>query len=196
MMEKNKRGFTELLSKFFVLNSNFSSLLDFFTNVYCTHGEQWVICYRIGTRMNKNMYSEAFHRVRKIVYLRHRQNGRVDYRIYVLLKIARDEAVEQLQKLEKGKISHRICDIHKRHRRAASYSVPANIQRTSKTSYTISSESKKEDIVRQNANFVWLVHIMYSCTCLDSCTNTLLCVNKFICRPRPLLQLNLKYQLI
>ena len=84
--------------------------------------------------MNKNMYSEAFHRVRKIVYLRHRQNGRVDYRIYVLLKIARDEAVEQLQKLEKGNISHRICDIHKRHRRAASYSVLANIQRTSKTS--------------------------------------------------------------
>ena len=133
MMEKDKREFTELFSNFFILNSKFSSFLDFFTNVYCTHCEQWAICYRIGTPMHKNMYSKAFHRVRKIVYLRHRQNGRVDYLTYVLLKIARDKAVEQLQKLEKGKVSHRICDIHKQHRRASSYSVLANIQRTSKT---------------------------------------------------------------
>ena len=183
MMEKDKRKFTELLTKFFTLNSNFPSFLDYFRNVYCTHCEQWAICYRIGTHMNTNKYSEAFHRVLKIVYLHHRRNRRVDYLIYVLLKIARDKAFEQLQKLEKGKISHRICDIHKRHRRAATYSVLANIQRISEISYTISSESKKGVTYtvqkvktlchcKLKCQFCMACSHMYSCTCLDSCTNT------------------------
>ena len=51
--------------------------------------------------MNTNMFSEAFHRVLKIVYLRHQQNRRIDYLIYILLKISRDKAFEQLLKMEK-----------------------------------------------------------------------------------------------
>ena len=56
-----------------------------------------------------------------VVYLEHKKTRRVDYLIYVLLKIATDKAFDQLQKLEKGKHTHRICDINKRHKAALTF---------------------------------------------------------------------------
>ena len=70
---------------------------------------------------NTNMYIKSFHCVLRIVYLQHKHNRRVDYLIYILLRIARDKAFDQLQKLEKGKLTHRICDINKRHKTALSF---------------------------------------------------------------------------
>ncbi len=64
------------------------------------------------------MHAEAFHRVLKIVHLKHKRNRRLDNLIHVLFQIARDTAYENLQKIEKGKHSHRICDINKRHKTA------------------------------------------------------------------------------
>ena len=58
--------------------------------------------------MNTNMHIESFHLVLKIVYLQHKHNRRVDYLIYILLRNVRDKAFDQLQKLEKGKLTHRI----------------------------------------------------------------------------------------
>ena len=167
MMEKDKRKFTELLAKFLTLNSNYTSFLDYFRRVYCRNCEHWAICYRIGTPMNTNMHSEAFHRVLKIVYLHHKQNKRVDHLIHVLLEIARDKAFEQLQKLEKGKNSHRICDINKRHKRAVSYSVLASIQKTGESSYSVSSEST-------NGITYTVQEVRLSCDCKLKCQFVLL----------------------
>ena len=61
------------------------------------------------------MYVESFHCVLKIVYLDSKQNCRVDHLLTVLLRFARDKAFEQIQKMEKGKSSHRIKEINKRH---------------------------------------------------------------------------------
>ena len=90
--------------------------------------------------MNTNMYSESFHRVLKIVYLWHKHNRPIDFLIYILVTIARDKAFEQLQKLEKGKHSHRICDINKGHKRAVQYAVLATVNNTEPNLYTVSSE--------------------------------------------------------
>ena len=81
---------------------NTPAFIDYFKSSYCSHIAQWAMCHRIGTPMNTNMFSEAFHRVLKIVYLQHRHNRRIDYLIYILLKIVRDKAFEQLLKMEKG----------------------------------------------------------------------------------------------
>ena len=148
MMEKDKREFTELLFNFFVLNSNFSSFLHF---------SQMCIVHTVSSGPSATELVPPWIKIcipkhfTEFVKLCICTIGKMDglITIYMLLKIARDKAVEQHQKLAKGKISHRICDIQKRHRRAASCSVLANIQRTSETSlqyqlsYTISSESKK-----------------------------------------------------
>ena len=98
--------------------------------------------YHLGSPTNTNMYSEAFHRVLKIVCLEHKQNRRVDYLIYVLLKIARDKAFDQLQKLEKRKNSYRICDINKKHKTALSFVSLAMIEDTGENRYRVSSQSR------------------------------------------------------
>ena len=64
------------------------------------------------------MYLETFHRTLKIVYLQHKQNRRIDYLVTTLLKVARDKTFERFRKLEKGKQSHRICEINRRHKSA------------------------------------------------------------------------------
>ena len=136
--------------------------------------------------MNTNMFSEAFHRVLKIVYLRHRHNRRIDYLIYILLKIARDKAFEQLLKMEKGKHTHRKCDIHKRHQRAVSYAVFATIEQLDNCAYRVSSETKPGECYmvqtvqlactcQTKCQFCLACAHIYSCTCLDACTNTTVC---------------------
>ena len=176
-----------LLTKFLTLSTNFSpTFAEYFKTTYCSHIEQWATCYRIGTPMNTNMFSESFHRVLKIVYLRHQRNRRIDYLIYILLKVARDKVFEQLQKTEKGKHTHRICDINKRHRRAMSFAVLANVDDVGNDVYRVSSQSrhgiyytvqriKEVCTCKLKCQFCSACAQMYSCTCLDACTNTTVC---------------------
>ena len=187
MMETDKAKFTIMLTKFLSLNkTNTPAFIDYFKSSYCTHIKQWAMCHRVGTPMNTNMFSEAFHRVLKIVYLRHQQNRRIDYLIYILLKISRDKAFEQLLKMEKGKYTHRICDIHKRHQRAMSYAVLATIEQMDNCAYRVSSETKPGECYtvqtiqlactcQTKCQFCSACAHMYSCTCLDACTNTTVC---------------------
>ena len=183
MMETDKASFRKLLTQFLTLSSSTSpTFTDYFRNIYCSHVEQWAMCHRVGTPMNTNMYSESFHRVLKIVYLRHKHNRRIDFLIYILVTIARDKAFEQLQKLEKGKHSHRICDINKRHKRAVQYVVLATVNNTEPNLYTVSSESTERfyyTVKRKQLSCeckIWCQFCsVYACTCLDACTNTTVC---------------------
>ena len=84
------------------------------------------------------MFVEAFHRTLKIVYLQHKQNRRIDFLVHTLLKIARDKVFEQLTKLEKGKYSHRVTEINKRHKSAVKMSV--NIAAEDETSWMVLSD--------------------------------------------------------
>ena len=144
MMETDRGIFRVLLGKFLTLTMGISEpFTAYFKTFYCPHVKKWAMCYRIGTPMNTNMFAESFHQVLKIVYLRHKHNRRIDYLIHILLKIARDKAFERLLKLEKGKNTHRICDINKRHRTAVKFSVLANIKKEGNNFYTINSESKQ-----------------------------------------------------
>ena len=68
--------------------------------------------------VNTNMFLEAFKGPLKLIYLHHKQNRRVDYLLTTLLKVARDKAFERFRKLEKGKRTHRIFEINKRHKAA------------------------------------------------------------------------------
>jgi len=62
------------------------------------------------------MFLESFHRLLKVVYLNNKQNRRVDKLIHVLYRIARNLLYEQLTRIEKGKLTHRRCEINKRHK--------------------------------------------------------------------------------
>ena len=88
---------------------------QYFKAEYCTRVTQWASCFRARTTVNTNMFVESFHRVLKVVYLQHKQNRRVDFLLATLMKIARDKTFERLLKQEKGKHTHRVCKINKRH---------------------------------------------------------------------------------
>ena len=79
---------------------------------------QWATCHRIGTIVNTNMHLESFLRLLKVVYLEGKQNRRMDHFISIILKVARDKGFERLQKIHKGKISHRAAELSKRHTKA------------------------------------------------------------------------------
>ena len=187
MMETDKANFRNLLTKFLTLSTTQSSAFTkYFNSTYCSHIQQWATCYRVGTPMNTNMFCESFHRVLKIVYLRHQHNRRIDYLIHILLKVARDKTFEQLLKMEKGKHTHRICDINKRHRRAMSFAVIATIDDISDNVYRVGSQSthgvhyvvkrlKESCTCKLKCQFCSACAQMYSCTCLDACTNTTVC---------------------
>ena len=124
--------------------------------------KQWAMCYRVGTPMNTNMYAESFHRVLKIVYLQQKHHRRMDSLIYTLLKISRDKSFEQLMKLEKGKHTHRICDINKRHRTAVSFAPLAMVTCTAEDSFKVSSESR-------NGTYYTVLKVQSQCHCKLKC---------------------------
>jgi hypothetical protein len=70
------------------------------------HTHQWATCYRIGTIVNTNMYTESFRRQLKVVYLNNKHNCRVDKLIIILLRFARNLIYERLHKVEIGKNNH------------------------------------------------------------------------------------------
>ena len=98
----------------FLDENNENGFLHYFRNNYCNRVEQWAACYRLGTHANTTMFTEAFHRLLKTVYLHQKQNRRIDYLLYTLLRISKDKAYERLQKTHKGKYSHRLSEINKR----------------------------------------------------------------------------------
>ena len=187
MMETNTASFHMLLAQFITISKSISaSFTTYFSSTYCKFLEHWASCYRLGSPMNTNMYSESFHRVLKIVYLQHKRNKRVDYLIYTLLKIARDKAFDQLQKCEKGKNTHRICEINKRHKKALTFASLAVIEETNSNLFKISSQSQaglvycverknSTCICQLKCRFCYACAHMYTCTCIDACTNTTVC---------------------
>ena len=186
-METNIAEFRKLLTELLTLCEEISpSFAEYFKLTYCKHVEQWAVCYRVGTPMNTNMYAESFHRVLKIVYLEHKQNRRIDYLIYILLKIARDKAFEQLQNAHKGKVTQRICDINKRHKTALSFVSLAIIQEVGGNKYKVSSQSwlgitysiekiGSNCMCKLKCRYCSACPHIYSCNCLDASTNTTVC---------------------
>ena len=55
---------------------------------------------------NTNMYVEVFQHTLKYLYIKGKINRSVDICIHLLMKIAKDKALERLIKLEKGKTSY------------------------------------------------------------------------------------------
>ena len=198
LVQTNISTFRKLLAQTVTLCKEIAPMFaEYLNSRYCKNLEQhlhkhknleWALCYRIGTTMNTNMHIESFHRVLKMVYLQHKHNRKVDYLIYVLLKIARDKAFDHIQKIEKGKVTHRICDINKRHKSAVSFISLAVIEQVDSNSYSISLQSrfgvtysveKKENATpctcKLKCRYCYACPHMYTCTWLDACTNTTVC---------------------
>ena len=146
---------------------------------------QWAPCYRHKTAVNTNMFLETFHRLLKVVYLQHKQNRRLDHLIVTLMKIARDKTFDRLCNVEKGKNSHRISQINKRHK-AAMQMTSSYSQLENNTGWKIASEQQEGviyTVVKEDQHYSCklkcascrvCIH-MYSCTCMDATIHTTVC---------------------
>ena len=114
-----KSTFTVTLQQFLSITADtYPSFHHYFLKNYCSHTEEWATCYRKWAFINTNMFTESFHNVLKTVYQDNKHNRRLDHLASVLLKIARDKAFGCFQKLQKGKATHRVTEMNKRHRTA------------------------------------------------------------------------------
>lgn len=160
---------------------------QYFQRKYIPRVDQWAACHRINMFVNTNMSLESFHRLLKVEYLEGKQNRRLDHLLHVLLKIARNKAFEQFQKIYKGKITHRITEINKRHKKAVEMiKEGCDIQKVSDDTWTISSQNEitKSYQVQQKSpcstcklrciSCDSCVH-MYTCSCVDFAVHTTIC---------------------
>ena len=132
------------------------------------------------------MFVKAFHRVLKMVYLHHKQNRRVDVLLVTLLRISRDKAFDWFHKMEKGKVTHRVCEINRRHK-AAELIQKQNtcIIKELKTNerWIIASDTVQYTITQQNekcmckirCSFCMTCPHNFTCTCLDSTLRSTVC---------------------
>ena len=136
--------------------------------------QQWATSFRSGSTVNTNMFLEAFHRVLKVVYLHHKNNRRIDFLLTTLMKIARDKAFERILKLEKGKSTHRICEINKRHSAAELIDSKKAIVQYSDNKWTVESQTQTglEYTVLKQPN---------QCTCHLRCSKCRVCPHAYSC---------------
>ena len=109
---------------------------------HCNRICEWASCFRAKTVVNTNMFVESFHRTLKIVYLRQKQNRRIDLLLHTLLKFAKDKVFDQLTKLEKGKFSHSVSEINKRHVKATK--MARDLTKRDETTWIVPSETDPE----------------------------------------------------
>ena len=185
--EREESQFIVRLQQFMsFLHDTYEDFYKYFNTHYIPITCQWATCYRVNTVVNTNMYTESFHRSLKVVYLNNKQNRRVDTLLYVLLRIARNLIYEQLKKVEIGKNTHKITEIHKRHKIASDLLEQSAIHQIKEGVFQIQSLSKKNTVYTMEkrkdqcccklrcSTCDICIH-MYSCTCMDATLHSTIC---------------------
>ena len=153
---------------------------------YCNRTEEWAYCYRVYAPANTNMAVESFHRLLKIVYLEGKHNRRIDHLLSTLLRIARDKLYDRAIKIEKGKSTHRICEINKRHHTAVELAKNVVVKKRDNDSWEVLSSSNSDIIyqitrVKESCNcklrcgFCEACMHMFNCSCIDSAIHSTVC---------------------
>ena len=178
LTETNESEFRVMLQTFLTYSEKYHfNFYKYFSTYYCKRVEQWASCYRCHTQVNTNMFVESFHRVLKIKYLHHKRNQRVDTLLVTLLKISRDKAFGRLLKLEKGKNTHRISEINRRHKCAE--------KMTMDNAYSILTVEQDMEWTVQSQSDQSVIYIIRRqsepCTCHVRCKLCNICAHSFTC---------------
>ena len=177
LLEQNKAEFHLQLQRFMShLHENYFRYYEYFKRIYAGRCEQWATCYRTGCIANTNMFTESFHRLLKVVYLDGKHNRRVDTLLNTLLRIAKNLVYEQITKEEKGKLSHRQCEIRKRHKKAIEMLDNFTAIKVPDTD----SEWKVESATKQDT--VYTIHqLCTGCSCKLGCLSCGACSHMYSC---------------
>ncbi|XP_065831991.1 uncharacterized protein [Oscarella lobularis] len=179
MQFKDKQSLHQLIAKSIIeLKSRKATQAfgKYFEKEYASRAEQWAQAYRKGSKINTNMYLEAFHRTLKhgSSYMHGKVNRRMDQLVYVLLRFAEDQLYDRVVKLEKGKRNFRLEAIATNHTKSEKVDPKAAVAyNLEKKSWTVRQNDKslvtvqKTDIDKPCCNLI----------CRRCCT----CVHQFLC---------------
>ena len=129
----------------------------------------------------------SIHRLLKKVYLEGKQNRRLDHLLCVLFQIVKDKAFARFIKINKGKVTQRVTEINKRHKRGEEmmkngYDIDQinngwtiRSERDTSIHYTLQKETSCNNCQLRCSYCRAYVHA-YSCTCIDSITHTTHCM--------------------
>ena len=120
--------------------------------------------------VNTIMFVEAFHQLLKVVYLQSKQNRRVDKLLHILFRIARNIVYEQMLKVEKGKMTHRRCEIQKRHSSAIEMASTCTINSVSHDEWKVQSQVQSEV-------FYVVQRLLETCNCKVECRDCGACTH-------------------
>lgn len=189
LLEQNQTEFHMQLQRFMsYVHKHHFCYYEYFKRTYVRRCEQWAACYRIGCIANTNMFTESFHRLLKVVCLNGKQNRRVDTLMNALLRIARNLIYEQITKEEKGKLSHRKCEITKRHKEAVKLIEICTVSQESEVDleWKVQSQSNKGTYYtitksptccncKLNCSQCGACNHMYNCSCIDYALHNTVC---------------------
>ena len=112
-----------------------------------------------------------------MIYLHHKVNIHIDILLITLLKLSRDKAFECFHKMETGKLSHRVCEINRRHKAAE------QIQQNNQchiTTVQLNTEWTVQSISMTNT-YHTVKRQMDSCNCHLICKSRRVCTHQFTC---------------
>uniref|UniRef100_A0A1X7V9Y0 SWIM-type domain-containing protein n=1 Tax=Amphimedon queenslandica TaxID=400682 RepID=A0A1X7V9Y0_AMPQE len=156
-------------------DEDLASFLEYFQKEYnIPQVEQWAPCYRVATVVNTNMAVEAFHHSLKVCYFDKKQNRRIDMLLHVLHKIARDKVFERVLKTQKGKMTHRLSEINKRHKSIDKIKEVSEITSLNDTSWNVSSSNG-------HSTYTVTTVMVGNCSCQLCCHTCGACVHDFTC---------------
>ena len=182
LTEKDVNSFHQTLQQFISwLNDReeLDSFRHYFQKEYSKSVEQWAPCYRVKCSMNTNMALEAFHRVMKVCYMEKKQNRRIDFLLHLLLKISCDKVFERFIKTQKGKSSHRICEISKRHRNAEKMIPSEMVLSINDGRWTVKSASSQQASSQQT--YYSVEKQLEVCSCKLRCNSCNVCIHQYSC---------------
>ena len=175
LMEQQSETFQFLLQKFLsMLTDSHPDFYAYFLKQYAGRAEQWAACHRKSKFINTNMYLESFHRLLKVVYFEGKQNRRLDHLVNILLRVVRDKAFERFQKLHKGKNTHRMSEIQRRHKlgiEVIKRQIPHEI---SQSSWNVKSQQEPDKEYTVNV-------VLESCQCNLRCSQCNACIHMYTC---------------
>ena len=177
LKETDKPTFHVELQQFMtVIMDKHPSFSRYFSDHYAGRTCQWATCERIGMVANTNMHIESFHRLLKVVYLEGKQNRRLARLLSVILKISRNKAFERFTKLHKGKNSHRMREMNKRHKSAEELMLLGmQPMQQSATQWAVKSLSMDD------MNYTIHKCSHDTCECRIICKSCQLCVHMYSC---------------
>lgn len=189
MDETDEANFKKMIDKALMeMKENEKTKLfgDYFEKNYLAKYEQWAICFRSSSRVNTNMYVEAFHHILKYKFLKGKKNRRLDKLIQSLMEFLRHKHFDRLIKFEKGKVTGRIAVIQKRHNASKQLSLESVrnldpdlwvvMSENQQCEYTVQQISEKcDENCGMRCNECNICVHLYSCTCPDSILQHTIC---------------------